>query len=220
MRRWNVLLAITVIPAAWLAACAAPALVPTVAPLPTTTPIPATFTPAPPTLTSTPATPTPTPIPTPTPLPLVLTSSAFEPGDMIPERFGFFRENVSPALAWTNVPAGTRSLALLMEDRDFPFIHWVVYNIPPNVNGLPEAVLQQPQTPEGAWQGRNSNAEIGYVGPYPPVGVTHHYAFVLYALDALLDLGPGAAREQVLAAMEGHILATAELTGTYLGVEP
>lgn len=218
LRRLHRLFVISLAVLACLSGCATPV------PLPTATPLPATATPVPPTptLAIPTVTPTPTPTPTsaPTPLPLVLTSSAFEPGGMIPERFGFFRENVSPALAWTNVPAGTRSLALLMEDRDFPFIHWIVYNIPPNVNGLPEAVLQQPQTPEGAWQGQNSNAEIGYVGPYPPVGVTHHYAFVLYALDALLDLGPGAAREQVLAAMEGHVLATAELTGTYLGVEP
>lgn len=192
-------------------------------PLPTATPFPPTPTPVPPTPTPTPtptATPTATPTPTPTPLPLVLTSSAFVAGDVIPERFGFFRENVSPELAWVNVPQGTRSLALVMEDRDLSFTHWLVYNIPPDVTGLPEGVIQQPRLEDGTLQGLNDNAEIGYVGPYPPPGARHRYAFVLYALDTLLDLGPGAVREQVLAAMEGHVLATAELVGTYLGVEP
>lgn len=219
MRRWNVWLVILLIPGALLAACAAPPLLPTVTPLPTAAPVRATSTPIPPTLTPTP-TATPTPTPTPTPLPLVLISRAFEPGGAIPERFGFFRENLSPPLAWANVPRGTRSLALLMEDRDLPFAHWVVYNIPPDVAGLPEGVIQQPQLDDGTLQGLNDNAEIGYAGPFPPPGAMHRYAFVLYALDAPLGLGPGAAREQVLTAMEGHVLMTAELIGTYLGVQP
>ncbi len=107
-----------------------------------------------------------------------------------------------------------------MEDRDFPFVHWVVYDMPPQASGLPESVLAQPQLPEGGWQGLNSNAEIGYVGPYPPPGETHRYAFVLYALDAPLNLEAGGTREQVLAALEGHVLATSELIGTYTGVAP
>jgi Raf kinase inhibitor-like YbhB/YbcL family protein len=107
-----------------------------------------------------------------------------------------------------------------MEDRDVPFSHWLVYNIPPEVSSLPEGIIQQPQLENGALQGLNDNAEIGYIGPFPPPGETHRYAFILCALDAPLTLGPGAVREQVLAAMEGHILATAELVGTYTGVEP
>jgi len=218
------ILALTLIAGTLLVACSS------LAPSPTATPLPPTETPIPPTPTQTPTptntptptpTPTSTPTPTPTPLPLVISSSAFEPGGDIPERFGFFRENVSPELTWNHVPQGTRSLALLMEDRNFPFTHWVVYDIPPDAAGLPEGVLQQPQLPEGGGlQGLNTNAEIGYIGPYPPRGEEHRYAFTLYALDAPPGLEPGATREQVLAAMEGHILTTSEVTGTYLGVEP
>jgi len=107
-----------------------------------------------------------------------------------------------------------------MDDRDHAFSHWVVYNIPADTTGLPEGVLQQPLLPDGTWQGLNTNAELGYIGPYPSSGETHRYAFALYALDAPLELEPGATREQVLTAMEGRILAISELTGTYTGVAP
>jgi Raf kinase inhibitor-like YbhB/YbcL family protein len=203
----------------------------TPAPTATSTAIPPTSTPTPtPTATPTPpptATPTPTPTPTPlpptstpAPPPLTISSNAFELGGEIPERHGFFRENVSPELSWDNMPKETRNLSLLMEDLDYPFIHWVVYNIPLDAPGLPEGVLQQPQLPDGTMQGLNANEMIGYIGPYPPAGETHRYAFTLYALDAPLDLEPGATGGQVLAAMEGHILATRELVGRYVGVSP
>lgn len=100
------------------------------------------------------------------------------------------------------------------------FSHWVVYNIPPDAEGLPEGVIPQPQLPDGTTQGLNANEQIGYIGPYPPPGETHHYAFVLHALDTPLNLKPGAKREQVLRAMEGHILATSELIGAYVGISP
>lgn len=204
-----------------LAACVGPATPPTVAPpLPTATLPPPTPTPIP---TATPPptpTPTPTPTSTPTPPPLVLSSPAFEPGGAIPERFGYFRDNASPALTWVNAPAGTQSLALLMEDIDVGFSHWVVYNIPPTAAGLPEGIIAQPQLADGTRQGMNDNAMLGYIGPYPPVGETHRYVFTLYALDAPLGLEAGATREQVLAALEGRVLATSELRGTYSGVLP
>jgi hypothetical protein len=149
-----------------------------------------------------------------------LSDRAFEPGGEIPERYGFLRENVSPALAWDGLPEGTRSLALLLRDRDFPFFHWVVYNISPSVTGLPEGVSRQLQLPDDILQGTSTNGKIGYVGPYPPPGDRHRYVFTLYALDAPLDLAPGATGEQVLATMEGHVLATGETTGTYVGVTP
>ena len=171
--------------------------------------------------------PTPRPTPTATSMPtMVLTSPAFEPGGEIPERYGFFRENVSPELSWQNVPAGTQSLALFLEDRDVdlgggaPFVHWVIYNIPPTATGLPEGVPQDPTLPDGSRQGRNTTGGIGYIGPYPPLGETHHYTFALYALDTSLNLAPGATRDEVLQAMGGHILAQAELAGTYRGVTP
>lgn len=145
---------------------------------------------------------------------LVLQSSAFAHEGEIPERYGFFRENVSPPLRWENVPAGTQSLVLLMDDLDYPFSHWVVYNIPPEAAGLEEG-----QVAAGALQGRNTAGTLGYAGPYPPAGQVHRYAFTLYALDTVLQLPAGAAREEVVSALQGHILATAELIGRYRGVE-
>lgn len=211
------LLAILVAAAALLAACA-----PLAAPTPTSTPTaslaPPTPTPSP-TPTATP-TPTSTPTPTPTPLPLTLSSGAFAPGGQIPERYGYFRHNASPPLSWEHVPQGTYSLVLMVEDLDQSFCHWVVYSIPADAGGLEEAVMPQPQLPDGTLQGTNDNDMLGYIGPYPPAGETHRYAFILYALDGPLGLGPGARREQVTAAMEGHVLARSELIGTYVGVSP
>jgi Raf kinase inhibitor-like YbhB/YbcL family protein len=197
---------------------------PTLTSTPTLTPIPSpTLTPSP-TATPTPtptATPTPTPIPTPTPTPLPLVlSGAFEPGGQIPERYGFFRENVSPALTWANAPAGTQSFVLIMDDLDLSFSHWVVYNIPPTATVLVEGIIGQPELPDGTLQGINDNEILGYTGPFPSYGETHRYAFVLYALNAPLDVGPEARREQVMAAMEGHVLGKSELVGTYVGVLP
>ncbi len=201
---------------------APPAPTPTSTPAPTTIPSP-TFTPSPkaiPTPTATPTpTPTPIPTPTPTPLPLIL-SSAFEAGGQIPERYGFFRENTSPALTWANVPEGTQSFALIMDDLDFSFSHWIVYNIPPTTTVLAEGIIGQPQLPDGRLQGINDNEILGYTGPFPPIGEAHRYAFVLYALDTPLAIEPGARRGQVLAAIEGHVLGKSELIGTYVGVLP
>jgi hypothetical protein len=196
------------------------------APTPTFTPTPSpttTHTPSPtptstPTSTPTP-TPTPTPTATPTPLPLAL-SGPFESGGTILERYGFFREDASPALTWANVPPGTQSFALLMDDMDASFSHWVVYNIPLTVTMLAEGIIGQPRLSDGTLQGINDNEILGYTGPFPPNGETHRYAFVFYALDAPLDIEPGARRGQVLAAMEGHVLGKSELVGTYVGVLP
>ncbi len=161
-----------------------------------------------------PTTALPSPPATPPAQPLLLRSSAFVHAGEIPERYGFFRENVSPPLRWENVPAGTQSLVLLMDDLDYPFSHWVVYNIPPEAAGLDEG-----QVPAGALQGRNTAGTPGYIGPYPPAGQVHRYAFTLYALDIILQLPAGAAREEVVAAFQGHVLATGELVGLYRGVE-
>lgn len=190
---------------------------PTQAPTPTQTPIPtSTSTPTP---TRTP-TPIPTATPTPTPLPFILSSSAFAPGGQIPEQYGFFRANASPPLNWANAPAGTQSFALMVDDVDYFFSHWVVYNIPATATLLAENIIAQPQLPDGTLQGINDNEILGYVGPFLGEGEIHHYAFTLYALDTTLDLGPGEKRARVLAAMEGHVLGTSELIGTYVGVLP
>ena len=107
-----------------------------------------------------------------------------------------------------------------MDDLNDPFIHWVVYNIPPTVTMLAEGVIAQPRLQDGTMQGINSSEILGYIGPFPPAGETHRYAFVLYALDAPLELRPGATREEVVRGMEGHVLATSELIGKYVGVLP
>jgi len=188
--------------------------------LPTTTPLPPT---AMPTDTLVPATPTAVP-------PLVITSSAFAPGAEIPAQYSCFGQNMSPPLAWSGVPQGTQSLALLVDDPDSSppgFVHWVVYNIPPTASGLPENVPGATVLDDGTLQGSNDFArfgggtfpggatikQIGYDGPCP--GNRHRYVFTLYALDTLLDLPPGATMAQVLEAMQGHVLAQAELIGVY-----
>ena len=130
--------------------------------------------------------------------------------------------NAFPPLRWRGVPAGTAELALVCDDADAPgvdpWVHWVVYRIRPSVDALPEGLPARAQLsePMGARQGRNDFRRAGYGGPEPPPKHgTHHYRFRLYALDAVLDLAAGASREELFAAMSGHVLAEAELVGTY-----
>ncbi len=128
---------------------------------------------------------------------------------------------MSPPLAWSPVN-GAKSYAIIAEDPDAkpikPFVHWVAWNIPADVTKLPEGVQEQPRLtdPEGMLQGRTSRGVVGYFGPRPPVGdKQHHYHFQILALDKMLDIPPGADRDQVLAAAEGHVIAKGELIGTY-----
>jgi len=107
-----------------------------------------------------------------------------------------------------------------MDDLDFSFSHWVIYNIPPTATLLAEGIIGQPQLADGTLQGINDNEILGYTGPFPPNGEMHRYTFVLYALDVPLDVEPGAKRGQVMTAMEGHILGKSELIGTYVGILP
>lgn len=154
-------------------------------------------------------------------MPLVLTSPAFQPGAEIPAVHTCEGKHHSPPLAWSGAPAGTRSFALVADDPDAPdpaapkmvYVHWVLYNLPAEATGLPEG-SPQPRLPAGAREGKNDGRRTGYTGPCPPIG-RHRYFFKLYALDAALpDLGaPGKA--ELLAAVEGHVLASAELMGTY-----
>lgn len=150
------------------------------------------------------------------PMSIELSSPAFADGDAIPAKYSCDGEDVSPPLQWRNVPQGAQSLALIMDDPDAPrgtWVHWVLYDIPPETGELPENVAPDDFLPGGS-QGNSSWNRIGYGGPCPPGG-SHRYFFKLYALDALLNLDPGATKEQLLAAMEGHILAQGELMGTY-----
>jgi Raf kinase inhibitor-like YbhB/YbcL family protein len=150
---------------------------------------------------------------------LKLTSSSFAHNGEIPTRYTCEGQDVSPPLAWSGVPANTRSLALIVDDPDAPdpaapkltWVHWLLYDIPPSATGLPEGARD---LPPGTREGRNDWRRTGYGGPCPPVG-RHRYFHKLYALDALLpDLGkPDKARLE--AAMKGHVIAQAELIGTY-----
>jgi len=144
-----------------------------------------------------------------------LTSTAFSEGGMIPKQYAYKDKNLSPPLAWSDVPPGTKSFALICDDPDAPrkdpWVHWVIFNIPADRRELPEGVKAEKI---GAKQGTNDYKEIGYGGPAPPSG-THRYYFKLYALDTMLDLKEGATKQELEAAMNGHVLAKAELMGKF-----
>jgi Raf kinase inhibitor-like YbhB/YbcL family protein len=148
---------------------------------------------------------------------LALTSPAFKDEGTIPERYTCSGRNKSPALKWTGVPAGTRSLALILDDPDAPmgtFVHWVVYNLSPTIKGLPEGA-SVPASGDYGQQGVNGRDAIGYTGPCPPPGEPHHYHFRLYALDQKLELKTGATAQQVEATMKGHVVGRTELIGIF-----
>lgn len=145
-----------------------------------------------------------------------LTSSAFAEGTLIPRKYSCDGDDVSPPLAWSDVPAGARSLALICDDPDAPvgtWVHWVVFNLPPTVMGLSEGVPAQ-KAAAGGMHGANSWRRLGYGGPCPPSG-THRYFFKLYALDTTLALDNTATAKDVQAALAGHVLAQAQLMGKY-----
>ena len=154
-----------------------------------------------------------------------LVSSAFPDGAMIPLKYTGDGEDLSPPLEWSNVPAETQSLALICEDPDAPtpepWVHWLIYDLSPDVTALPQGIdtSELPAEPGSAAQGRNSwntGQTIGYRGPAPPPGHgLHHYHFRLYALDQKLQLPPGADVQTLRQAMQDHILAVGQLTGTY-----
>ena len=144
-------------------------------------------------------------------------SPAFTAGGAIPAHYTCSGNGVSPALEWGAPPGDTKTFALTLADPDAPsgtFTHWVIYNIPAASRGLAEAVAPGAQLADGSLQGMNSAGQQGYTGPCPPSG-TPHYTFVLYALDTVLTLGPGATRDDIVSAVQGHILAMAQLVGTY-----
>jgi Raf kinase inhibitor-like YbhB/YbcL family protein len=160
-----------------------------------------------------------------------LTSPAFSEGENIPKQYTGVSDDTSPSLAWTDVPASVQSFALICDDPDAPsranprpqgpWVHWVIYNIPTGDRQLPESVERKahPDKPVGAVQGVNDfdSDNIGYRGPMPPPGSgPHRYFFRLYALDCKLDLAAkDANKHSLLKAMEGHILAQAELMGQF-----
>lgn len=146
-----------------------------------------------------------------------LRSPSFQADGDIPARFTCSGNDLSPALNWTDPPAGARSLVLIVDDPDAPggvFTHWALYDLPPRTHQLPEGV---PGTadPDGGRQGRNDFGKVGYSGPCPPPGNPHRYFFRLYALDRKLNLRAGASKSDVEHGLKGHVLAQAELTGRF-----
>lgn len=149
---------------------------------------------------------------------LRVSSDAFQQNQSIPEHYTREGANVSPTLSWQGEPSQTASFALIVEDPDAPrgvFTHWVCFNIPAQTHGLPPGVPQRGTLGEGMVQGRNDFGDIGYDGAQPPSGPPHHYHFSVYALDTKLPLREGASKQDVLHAMQGHILEQAELIGLF-----
>lgn len=149
---------------------------------------------------------------------LQLTTTAFTPGQPIPSRHAYDKEDLSPALQWSGIPPTAKSLALICDDPDAPrgtWVHWVLYDLPTSTAGLSEGVPKASELSNGAKQGVNDYKKIGYGGPCPPPGKPHRYFFKLYALDTRLDLKPGLNKQDVEHAMKDHIIAEGELMGTY-----
>ena len=149
---------------------------------------------------------------------LSLASSDITPGAAIGNDYACTGADHSPALAWSGAPQSTKSFALIVDDTDAPggtFIHWIAFNIPAGVNSLPAGVPQTAEIPGGGSNGINSFGHYGYNGPCPPPGKTHHYHFRLFALDAKLTPGDKPDADALRAAMNGHVVATAELAGTF-----
>jgi Raf kinase inhibitor-like YbhB/YbcL family protein len=154
-----------------------------------------------------------------------ITSSAFAQGHPIPKKYTGEGADVSPPLGWSGIPEGAKELVLICDDPDAPtdepWVHWVMYKIPADAQGLPEGVPRKPRLkePHGAMQGKNSwpaNEAIGYRGPMPPPGHgVHHYHFKLYAIEAHMTVEPGLTKKAVMANIRDHILAEGELMGTY-----
>jgi Raf kinase inhibitor-like YbhB/YbcL family protein len=153
---------------------------------------------------------------------MTLRSDAFAGGAAVPRRYTEDGEDLSPPLGWSGAPADTKEFALIVDDPDAPraepWVHWLLYKVPADVRSLSEGLPKTPALhfPPGAMQGKNSWGTDGYRGPAPPRRHgTHHYHFRLYALDAQLAAAQGLDKAGLIRAMQGHILAEAELVGTY-----
>jgi len=149
-----------------------------------------------------------------------ISSPVFSDGEPIPPRYSCEGSDISPPLDWDvallSIP-DNGSIVLICDDPDAPggtWIHWVIFNLPPETSSLPEMVMPREELENGALQGANSWGNIGYGGPCPPSG-THRYYYKVYALDAKLNLSPGTTKEELLNAMDGHVLDEGQLMGTY-----
>ncbi|MFO8062854.1 MAG: YbhB/YbcL family Raf kinase inhibitor-like protein [bacterium] len=148
---------------------------------------------------------------------ITVTSTAFEHNGDIPKKYTCQGEEISPPVKWSGIPEGTKSIALISDDPDAPmgtWVHWVIFNIPPEKGGLEENIPKNDIINGGIKQGKNSGKETGYQGPCPPSG-KHRYFFKVYALDNMLDIDSGISKQELLNAMEEHILGYGELIGLY-----
>ncbi len=149
---------------------------------------------------------------------LLVSAEDFKEGENIPDEYTCEGANVSPAISWGKTPSGTKSIAVIMDDPDAPgrtFVHWVIFNIPAEKQGLPKNVEKKERLADGSVQGINDARKIGYYGPCPPPGKPHRYFFKVYALSKKLDLSAGASKTQLEKAMEGSILGQGAVMGTY-----
>lgn len=145
-------------------------------------------------------------------------AEGFKDGELIPDEYTCKGKDVSPSLSWTGIPAGTKSITLIMDDPDAPggtFVHWVLYNVPSETRKLAPGMPLYRTFSDGTIQGMTDFGQPGYGGPCPPPGKPHRYYFKIYALDTDLNLQPGATKSQVESAMKGHVLAKGELMGKY-----
>jgi Raf kinase inhibitor-like YbhB/YbcL family protein len=151
-------------------------------------------------------------------MPFELKSVCFRENGMIAKKYTCDGSDVSVPLNWTDPPEGTKSFALIADDPDAPsgtFVHWVLYDLPGNAQQVDEGIPPKRVLDNGAKQGVNDFHQIGYGGPCPPRGPAHRYVFTLYALNHATGLQPGATKEQLLRAMQGHIVAKAQFIGMY-----
>jgi Raf kinase inhibitor-like YbhB/YbcL family protein len=147
-----------------------------------------------------------------------ISAEGFKDGETIPDIYTCEGKDISPSLSWKGIPAGTKSIALIMDDPDAPggtFVHWVLYNVPAQKQKLPEGMPFDKVLADGSMQGRTDFGRTGYGGPCPPPGKPHRYFFKIYALDSRIDLAPGASKKQLEKEMAGHILAKGEIVGIY-----
>jgi Raf kinase inhibitor-like YbhB/YbcL family protein len=146
-----------------------------------------------------------------------ITSSAFENNGMIPMQYACDGQGTNPPISWTGMPAAAKSLAMTLEDPDAPsglFVHWVIFNMPPSLTGLPAAMPTDAKLPDGTIQGLNGAGKPGYTPPCPPSGV-HRYFWRVYALDTVLNLPETANRDDLFKAVEGHVLGWGQLNSRY-----
>lgn len=149
---------------------------------------------------------------------LDIESSVFESGGYIPDRYTCDAQDFSPAIAWSDVPDDTKSFVLICDDPDAPFkvwVHWALFNIPVKIRELKENISDSELSSLGIVKGINDFGTLGYRGPCPPQGKPHRYFFKLYALDVNLSLEEGATKSELIAAMQGHIIAEAKIVASY-----